>query len=381
MPWKKGTIMSAKEEFLFEISKKQQTVSHLCKSFGISRKTGYKWITRYEENGLEGLLDHSKRPLVSPRRSSEEDVEMILAIRDKHPEWSGRKLRQCLVNEGKTDLPCERTFARILKSQGRISLEATEKCAPWKRFERAKPNELWQMDFKGHFQVDEGRCHPLTLLDDHSRFSLCIKACLAETEVSVRSALEDTFRTYGLPDGMTMDNGSPWKGSPPFRLSKLTVWLMRLGIKVSHSAPYHPQTQGKLERFHRSFKAEVLKYNQLRNLEHSQEKFDEWREIYNNIRPHEGIDLKCPIDRYIPSVKKFPDQLPSLEYLEGDLIRKVGICGTVKFYGKNYFLGEHLQGEYVGARVIGDGIIDVYFSTTKIQRILLKNKEHLTGEI
>lgn len=373
MPWTKPEdIMYKKEEFLFEVINKKSSITKLCNKFGISRKTGYKWINRYNENGIIGLQEHSRRPLVSPNRITDEAVEQILAARDECKTWSGRKLKQYLINQGMTNLPCEKTFNRMLKKHDRIDPKESEKRTAFIRFERETPNDLWQMDFKGHFQIEEGRCHPLTVLDDHSRFSICIKACLSEDEVSVRKALEAAFRSYGLPNGMTMDNGSPWKGSYPFKLSKLTVWLMRLGIKVGHSTPYHPQTQGKLERFHRSLKDEVLKFYQFKNLRDSQSRFDEWREIYNNIRPHEGINLKCPSSRYQISTRIFPEILPQIEYLEGDVVRKVGISGTANFHGNAYFMGEHLKGEYVAGRVVGDGILDVYFATTKIQRINLR---------
>ena len=369
MPWEEKKLMSIKEEFIFEVLNKNQPITDLCKKFNISRKTGYKWINRYKENGVFGLQDLSQRPLVSPNRISDEKVELIANIRNEFPAWGGKKLRQYLINQGETDLPCVKTFNRVLKRLDLIDPQESEKRTPFIRFERQSPNELWQMDFKGHFKIEDGRCHPLTILDDHSRYSICLKACLSEDEISVRKALEEAFQIYGIPDAMTMDNGSPWKGSPPFRLSRLTVWLMRLDIKVGHSTPYHPQTQGKDERFHRSFKEEVLKYYQFKSLEDCQKRFDEWRELYNNVRPHEGINMKCPIDRYKSSLRAFPKILKAIEYDEKDEIRKVGPCGTISFKGKAYFLGEHLVKENVALREIDDGIFDVYFSKTKIQRI------------
>ena len=374
MPWNKEIVMS-KEEFLIEVLKGTQSFSENCKKFNISRKTGYKWLNRYKIDGASGLIDDSKRPLVSPLRTSDENIELILATRDKFKAWGGRKLRQYLINEGITNIPCERTFNRILKTHEKITPEDSEKSAPWIRFERETPNDLWQMDFKGHFKIDIGRCHPLTIIDDHSRYSICIKACLSENGENVKKILEEAFRCYGLPNGMTMDNGSPWKGSYPFKLSKLTIWLMRLGIKVGHSRPRHPQTQGKLERFHQSLKKEVLHFYQFKDLEDTQSRFDEWREVYNNLRPHEGINLKCPKDRYVVSTRKFPEKLDPIEYLEGDLVRKVGTGGTVNFFGKAYYLGEYLGGEYIGARYVDEGVLDIYFSTTKISRINLKKEK------
>ncbi len=373
MPWKHLDLMSLKIKLLESILNPEANITAICLELGISRKTAYKWLKRYNEDGIEGLSDHSKRPLTSPSRISEEMISLILKTREsKH--WGGKKLRQYLENEGIEGLPCEATFNRILSRFGTIEEEESLKRKHFIRFERPKPNELWQMDFKGHFKLyDKGRCHPLTILDDHSRFSICIKACLSEDEKSVRIGLEEAFNNYGLPEGMTMDNGPPWRGSQR-HLSKITVWLMRLGIKVSHSTPYHPQTQGKLERFHRSLKEEVLKYHQFNSLGQAQERFDEWRWIYNNQRPHEAINLSCPKDRYQPSPRIFSNSLPEIQYPEGEETKKVGSGGTIYFRQRHYFIGFHLSQEFVSLREVETGIYDVYFCKTKVQRINLRNQ-------
>jgi transposase InsO family protein len=375
MSWKNRDLMSLKIEFLECFFSKKANLSFLCSEFGISRKTAYKWIKRYQEDGLEGLKDHSRRPLTSPSRIREETISLILQRRDDR-HWGGRKLRQHLENQGFKDLPSETTFNRILLRHEKVEESESEKRKHFIRFEREKPNELWQMDFKGHFKLcKEGRCHPLTILDDHSRFSISIKACKKEDTKSVRESLEEAFREYGIPEEMTMDNGAPWRGSQR-HLSQITVWLMRLGIKVRHSTPYHPQTQGKLERFHRSLKEELLKYHQFRDLKNAQERFDEWREIYNNERPHEALGLLCPKDRYKPSPRVFSEKLPEIVYPEGDEIKLVTITGSIYFRGKHFYIGEHLTREYVALREIGKDIYDVYFSKTKIQRIRLKEQEN-----
>jgi transposase InsO family protein len=376
MPWEKRDLMSLKTEFLERALDKKTNITALCLEFGISRKTAYKWIRRYKKEGLQGLESQSKRPLSSPFRTSEEMVSLILRTR-KIFHWGGRKLREYLRREGMRELPSEATINRILLCHEEIEEEESEKRKHWIRFERETPNELWQMDFKGHFKLyDNGRCHPLTILDDHSRFSICIKACACEDEKSVREGLEIAFRNYGLPEEMTMDNGAPWRGSQR-HLSRLTVWLMRLGIKVHHSTPGHPQTQGKLERFHRSLKEEVLKYHQFSSLKNAQVRFDEWKELYNNQRPHEGIGLLCPKDRYKPSPRIYPEKLPEIEYSLGEELKKVGLRGTIYFKGKHYFAGQHLAGEYVAIKEIENGIYDIYFCKTKIQRLNLKEQKEL----
>ena len=372
MPWKEQSKMNLKMEFIQQVLKRQTSISNLCREHGISRKTAYKWINRFKEEGVDGLDERSKRPSKVCVTSSDW-VETILETKSKFPAWGGRKLRHYLLNKGYIDIPCEATFNRTLKRHDLITKESSQKAQHYIRFEREKPNELWQMDFKGHFQLEEGRCHPLTVLDDHSRFAICLNAYKSENEISVKSALIEAFRRYGLPDAMTMDNGSPWKGSYPWRFSRLTIWLMRLGIKVSHSRPGHPQTQGKDERFHRSLKEEVLKYYQFKGLKDVQEVFDEWRELYNHERPHEGIEMRRPIDRYTPSLVKYPEILPEITYEDGDEIRKVQKNGVIEFRGESYFIGEHLYGERVGIRSSKEeGRYNVYYSKTRVSKINLK---------
>lgn len=361
MPWDSKGLMLLKEEFIRKIEGKAGTVTQLCQKYKISRKTGYKWLSRFRRDGILGLSNRSRKPLRMHNRTDQLHTNLILSARDKYPAWGARKLRQVLLNEGNDTLPSESTFNRVLKREGKIDFLESQKRKEWIRFEREKPNELWQMDFKGCFITKEGRCYPLTILDDCSRYSICLKACSGEDEISVRSGLEDAFRTYGLPEAMTMDNGNPWRGAPPTRFSRLTVWLMRLGIKVGHSRPCHPQTQGKDERFHRSLKEEVLKYHNFANLAEAQTSFNEWRFLYNNIRPHEGIGMICPIKKYQPSSRLFPEKLISIEYQRDDEVRRVSSAGEIKFKGANFFVGESFTGETVALRSIGEHRWDIYY--------------------
>jgi transposase InsO family protein len=193
-----------------------------------------------------------------------------------------------------------------------------------RRFERAAPNELWQMDFKGHFALARGRCHPLTMIYDHSRYALGIRACGDETERTVQSELTAIFRRYGLPARMLMDNGSP-RGSAhaEHRYTGFEVWLIELGVPVGHGRAYHPQTQGKDERFHRSLAAEAIGRRHFADLTACQQRFDEWREVYNTERPHDALDLATPIARYQPSPRRFPEKLAPFDYGPGALVRRV----------------------------------------------------------
>lgn len=372
MPWESRGVMSLREEFVARALAKEASISQLCKEYNISRGTAYKWINRYAEEGFLGLNNRSTRPMRMPTKVEHDFVEMILAERDKYPSWGAKKLRQVLINQGHADLPSLSSFNRILHRNGKINPLETEKRKPFIRFERKNPNELWQMDFKGYFLMNEGQCHPLTILDDCSRYSICLKACTSENEISVRNALETSFRQYGLPIAMTMDNGSPWKGYPKQRLSSLTVWLMRLGIRVSHSRPNHPQTQGKDERFHRTFKEEVLKYHNFQSLLDAQRHFDEWREIYNHIRPHEAINMACPAQKYQRSERQYSEMLPAIEYLPEDRVFKVGNNGEISFQGNRQYVGSHLKGEWVAIREKNQRF-DIYYVNTRLGSLIGKN--------
>jgi len=209
MPWENRGVMSMREEFVIRAREKEKSISRLCREYNISRYTAYKWINRYTKEGLIGLHDRSKRPLQMPSMINNDMVQIILSLRNKYPAWGAKKIRQLLINEGYTDLPSLSSFNRILQRHDMINPTEGEKRQRFIRFEKQNPNELWQMDFKGHFLMKEGVCHPLTILDDCSRYSICLKACTSESEGAVRSNLELSFRHYGLPIAMTMDNGSP----------------------------------------------------------------------------------------------------------------------------------------------------------------------------
>ena len=274
MPWKESTAMTLRQEFIRLIRQEGVNLSEQCRRFGISRKTAYKWLKRYDLAGESGLAERSRRPLKSPQQTLPAMEEAIVALRKQHPAWGGRKLRKVLEREGHETVPCASTISEVLRRHGLVLPEESLKHQAFTRFEHEAPNRLWQIDFKGHFALDHGRCHPLTILDDHSRFSLCLSACGDERAETVQARLIGVFRRYGLPERMTMDNGAPWGYSGEEKHTELTVWLMQLGIRVSHSRPYHPQTQGKDERFHRTLNVECLQGRRFRNLDQCQEAFD-----------------------------------------------------------------------------------------------------------
>jgi hypothetical protein len=227
------------------------------------------------------------------------------------------------------------------------------------------------MDFKGHFRLgNQERCHPLTVLDDHSRYSLCLQACRNQQTGTVQQQLTATFRRYGLPERMLMDNGSPWGNDLAHQYTPLTVWLLRLGVAVIHSRPYHPQTQGKDERFHRSLKVEVLAQRVFADFVRMQSRFDEWRYCYNHVRPHEALEMAVPASRYQPSPRSFSEQLPPIEYSSIDQVRKVQSNGHITFRRHEFSIGKAFCGYPVALRPTAtDGVFDVYFATHRIVQV------------
>ena len=289
MPMRELSVVEQREAFVSLATTIGANRSGLCRDFGISRKTGYKWLGRHRLVGDIGLVDRSRRPHTSPLRTDEATAAAVLGIRAaSNNAWGARKIAWTLASQGWHPVPALSTITEMLRRHGKLDRPAQHP-GPHIRFERAEPNELWQMDFKGHFPLAVGRCHPLTVLDDHSRYSLGLEACDNEQDATVRERLTTLFRRYGLPFAMLMDNGSPWGDRDGQPFTAFTVWLMRHGIGVSHGRAYHPQTQGKEERFHRSLKAEVLDRNSFADLVACQLAFDRWRRIYNRASEHPSV--------------------------------------------------------------------------------------------
>jgi transposase InsO family protein len=371
MPWKEVTTMSLRLEFVRFALHEDANMSDLCQRFGISRKTGYKWLDRYQQHGAEALMDKSRRPQISPNRTPAEIEELVLQVRDRHPVWGGRKINSLLLRRGHTDIPHPSTITGILHRNGRMDTAESAKHKAFKRFEKEHPNQLWQMDFKGHFAMAQGgRCHPLTVLDDCSRFLLGLRACANETHETVVEQLTSIFRLYGMPDRMLMDNGAPWgsDGNNPY--TRLTVWLIRLGINISHGRPYHPQTQGKDERLHRTLNAELISRIRFLDLCHCQPEFDDWRDTYNHVRPHQALDMCVPGERYQPSSRPFPETLSTIFYDTGDIVRKVDVCGRISFRSRKFRVGKAFHQQPVALRPTDkDGVFQVFFCHKPVARI------------
>jgi len=358
--------MSQRLEFKALAAQHALTLSELCRRFGVSRKTGYKWL------GRETVEDRSRRPLASPSRTPALIEAHVLDLRRRHPAWGGRKIARRLRDLGLEGVPHPSTITHILHRHGGIDPPRSGEGARYTRFEHAVPNALWQMDFKGDFALREGRCHALTVLDDHARYAITLTACRGQNRREVQPALERAFRRYGLPERINADNGQPW-GSPGawHGLSALTVWLIRLGVRVSFSAPAHPQTNGKDERFHRTLKAELLRGRVFADHDHAQHAFDRWRAMYNHERPHQALDLAVPASRYRPSARPYPQTLPPIEYGDGDTVVKVGWNGQVRFAGCRWKVSSALKDLPVAFRPDGaiDGRFHVYFCHQKVALI------------
>ena len=372
MPWQEVPTMLLRQEFVMLARGEEANHAALCRRYGISRKTGYKWLERSGADGQRGLADESRRPRRSPTRTSEAVEQALLSLRDAHPAWGARKLCRRLQDLGWSHPPAPSTVQAILARHGRLDPAESTKHQPWQRFEHERPNALWQMDFKGHFVVGTVRCHPLTVLDDHSRFNLCLQACADEQGTTVQGRLTDTFRRYGLPQRMAVDNGSPWGDTVDSPYTSLVAWLIRLGVGVSHSRPYHPQTLGKEERFHRTLKAEVLARQTFPDLDAVQGRFDRWRCVYNFERPHESLDMQPPAARYAPSPRSMPEQLPPIEYAPGDIVRRVQQGGFFSYRGRSLRISKAFAGYPVALRpTTSDGLLDVFFCHQKIAQINL----------
>lgn len=373
MPFNTKTVMKQKQEFVLLATNKQINFSELCQRYDISRTTGYKWLKRYKTLGEQGMHEQSRKPLTSPFQTHQGIEQRIVELRLDNPAWGAKKLYKLLEAERSRGLfsgriPARSTISCILKRYGLISEAKSMQSSPYQRFEYEYPNELWQMDFKGHFaMLNTKRCYPLTITDDHSRFNIGLFACGDEKYGTVKDLLITAFEKYGKPDTILTDNGSPWgvagqhveDGHRVF--SSFEKWLISHHIRLIHGRAYHPQTQGKEERFHRTLKEELLSRQQYKNISDCQASFDLWRQKYNCYRPHEAIGFEVPATRYKPSLRNYENVVTEPVYQNGDMIRKVA-DGWLSFKGQYVKLGRAFSGDRVAIRPTStDGIYEVYF--------------------
>lgn len=374
MPWS-GSVEDQRLLFLGEFLAAGANRRRVCDWWGVSPKTAYKWLKRYEAAGEEGLSDRSRRPRSSPGRTSETIAAQVLAVREAYPAWGGRKIEAVLKRRGVAGVPAPSTITEILRRGGQLGA-VRERPVSVGRFARARPNELWQMDFKGHFRLRNGRrCHPLLIIDDHSRHCMAARACENERGETVRAELERVFREYGLPEEMLMDNGAPWGNDAVHVYTPFVTWLIRLMIHITHGRPRHPQTQGKTERLNRTVGEEYLALQTEGFAENPEVQvgMDRWRTTYNEERPHEALEMAVPASRYRPSERAMPDRLPAIEYEAGDIVRKVQDGGRIGFGGREWRLPKAFRGLPVALRPMEeDGKVSAYFCQQRIAELDLR---------
>ena len=369
MPWGERTVSQMREEFVKRALAQEKSKSALCREYGISRPTGDKWIARYLDG--EAMNDRSRKPRASPGRTPPDKEELVVDYRKQHPAIGAVKIHRVLRNDGHEDLPSPRTINNIFKRHGLITAAASLAAKPCQRFEKAQPNEMWQADYKGHFALGNGqRCHPLNIIDDHSRFNLCCKAQLGETFEEIRPVMISLFEEFGLPGAFLCDNGNPWGTAQSTGFSRFEVWLMELGVLVLHGRARHPQTQGKDESFNRSLTRELLKQVELANQNDAQRHFNEYREFYNCVRPHYALGLDTPAQHYVRSGREYPQRVTDWEYPENCRLRRVKETGFFNYGGQGYFLSEAFGGKEIAVRESRlPGQISLFFRQFRIGRI------------
>ena len=379
MPWESKTVEKLRREFIQKAIQKESSISALCREYGISRPTAYKWIDRFQSG--EGFADRSHEALFKPRKTPLEKEELVLSAREEHPTWGPRKLKRHLENKGFCNLPATSTIADILKRNNYISEEASEAHTAWKRFEKDNPNDMWQMDHKGNFGLSNGiTCFPLTILDDCSRFSLCINAKDNEQWLPTKACIERVFEEYGMPKAILCDNGNPW-GSSGKGYTLFDVWLMQLHILPIHGRTLHPQTQGKDERFHRTLKEDVLKRTILRDLDHAQAEFDRFRYCYNHERPHEALGLDVPAKHYKASKRAYIRNPKEPEYDGGKQLRKVNYKGYISIDRHKYFLSDSFIGKYLEIVPEDENLLNLCYGEFAIAKIDTKEKQIVSKKI
>jgi len=363
MPWRTNSVEDTRKEFLIQV-KASGNISQAYREFGITRRTGYKWLSR-EASG-NSLSDQSRKPNRIANKTDAGTEALVLSVRYDNPSWGGRMIHEYLVREGHTHVPSPRTCCNILSRNGCIQPSESLKHKPYQRFEREHCNELWQTDFKGDFQLlDKSRCYPLTILDDCSRFSILID-CKPDTR-GVRNSFERAFCQYGLPDSVLSDNGGQFAGVQG-GYTGFERWLMEHDVLPIHGRVYHPQTQGKIERFHRTMKNEFLKHHQFKDIHELRVLMEQWRIKYNDNRPHLALNSKSPSDIYVPSRRKYSEKIPVYTY-DGHIV-KVNNWGYLRFAKWQIYLSETMANTVLELSESSTGdSFNIYFRNFKIAEI------------
>jgi transposase InsO family protein len=370
MPWRQTHVSEERMKFVAACKEEKWSMAELCRAYGISRKTGYKYLSRYNALSLDGLKDRSRAPHHHPNETAREVVETIVASRRGHPTWGPRKLLAWLERQGHGDeLPSASTAGDILKRHGlvvprkrrRTSTPSSQPLAA-----ATHPNALWCADFKGWFRTQDGqRCDPLTITDGFSRFLLLCRAVPVPNHLHTRRQFELVFREYGLPQAIRTDNGSPFASTALGGLSVLSVWWIKLGIRIERIEPGKPEQNARHERMHGTLK--IATASPPRPTVRAQQRtFDAFRSEYNSERPHEALGNATPAERYQQSPREFPKELPAVEYPGHFEVRRVRTNGAIKWRGRMLYVSEVLVGEPVGLERVGETQLQVYFGPVRL---------------
>jgi transposase InsO family protein len=358
MPWKSVGVMDQRIAFVVRGLNPERNLASLCRDFGISRPTGYRWLKRFQEKrSFSGLQEKSRRPQHSPKRTLTEDEARVVELRKKYG-WGARKLAALLYGEGKRLKVT--TIHRIISRNGLILPENRHGPAT-SRFEREKPNALWQADFKGYFLGKDGNCHPLSILDDHSRYAVCLSGLRSQKMEETRQAFLKTFEAYGLPDEILMDHGTTWwSTNNGYGLTSLSVWLLKQEIDLIFGRIRHPQTQGKVERFNRTVADAVEHRGKPSQFSGWSALLEDIRSEYNEIRPHEALEMAVPASRYHPSTRAYNPNPLKWEYESGSTVARLNAEGFVGYKGRWYFVCEALADEQVRLEEVASVVLVSY---------------------
>jgi transposase InsO family protein len=381
--------MDERARFVLEALEGWSSMSALCEQYHISRPVGYKWLRRYQREGLTGLIDRSRAPQHQAQATPPGVVAAIVALRQRHPHWGPRKLRARLQQLEPTGAwPAASTIGAILRREGLCPRRRRRRrrVGAWQheRTVADQPNRVWTTDFKGQFRLGEGRlCYPLTIVDGYSRYLLACRALPSTAATGVRATFERVFRTYGLPEVLRSDNGVPFSGPALGGLSQLAVWWLRLGIRLERTRPHHPEDNGAHERLHRTLKAEATRPAR-RTPELQQRTLDAFRTEYNTERPHEALGQRPPASVYAPSPRPMPALLPPPSYPAHFACRRINRLGQLCWHGGLYFVSHTLARQTVGLEPTNDGTWRLYFATAVLGqleeqgRLLRPYGRHLT---
>jgi len=367
MSWKETCPMTERMRFLSELLEGEREMSELCRLYGISRKTGYKWRDRYERGGPGALEDRSHARLSQAHAIDEPTLSRLVQVRRAHPTWGPRKLLAWLqAHDGSGPWPAASTVGDILRRNGLVEprrrRRPTVPRAPSALVQPEAPNDLWCTDFKGQFRMQDGRyCYPLTLTDAVSRYLLVCQGVHTPSAEQVKPWLERAFRQYGLPTVIRSDNGAPFASNGIGGLSQLSIWWVKLGIVPELIEPGCPQQNGRHERMHRTLKNEATR-PAAADLRAQQRKFDQFTEEFNAERPHEALLQRPPQSVYQASLRPYPKRLPPIEYPQGYQVRQVRQSGEIKFGGRLAFVGQALCHEPIGLVQIDNDLWQLYFS-------------------